>query len=141
MISTRVSVAVHILSLLEINKSGTNTSDYLASSVNTNPVVIRRIIGMLSKAGLVEVHPGVAGTRLAKELNEISLLDVYKAVQAVEENALFAIHEKPNPNCPVGRNIQNSLEPVFSLAQRSMEKVLDQVYLQDIVKEMAAEAQ
>ncbi|AWB44529.1 transcriptional regulator [Paenibacillus sp. CAA11] len=139
MISTRVSVAVHILSLLEVNKSGTNTSEYLASSVNTNPVVIRRITGMLNKAGLVDVRPGIAGAKLAKSLKDITLLDVYKAVQAVEENGLFAMHDKPNPACPVGRNIQSSLEPAFSAAQQAMENKLEQIVLADLVENMAEE--
>lgn len=60
-ISSRFSVAIHILSLLEINKDGISTSEYISGSVNTNPVVIRRIMGMLNKAGLVEVRTGLPG--------------------------------------------------------------------------------
>jgi len=67
-ISSRFSVAIHILSLLEISKDEICTSEYIAGSVNTNPVVIRRIMGMLSKAGLVEVRTGVAGAKLSRQL-------------------------------------------------------------------------
>lgn len=56
-ISSRFAVGVHILSLIEFNKDGVSASEYLAESVNTNPALIRKIIGMLKKAGLVEVHP------------------------------------------------------------------------------------
>lgn len=132
-ISSRFAVAIHALSLLELNKDGVNTSDYIASSVNTNPVVIRRILGRLSKAGIVQVRPGVAGTRLARPASELTLLDIYRAVEVVEEDALFSIHEKPNINCPVGKHIQESIEPVFSAAQRAMEQTLEKVCLQDIV--------
>lgn len=132
-ISSRFAVAIHALSLLELNKDGVNTSDYIASSVNTNPVVIRRILGRLSKAGIVQVRPGVAGTRLARSASELTLLDIYRAVEVVEEDALFSIHEKPNINCPVGKHIQESIEPVFSAAQRAMEQTLEKVCLQDIV--------
>lgn len=132
-ISSRFAVAIHALSLLELNKDGVNTSDFIASSVNTNPVVIRRILGMLNKAGIVQVRPGVAGTRLARSVSELTLLDIYRAVDVVEEDALFAIHDKPNPNCPVGKHIQESIEPVFSAAQHAMEQTLAKVSLEDIV--------
>ena len=69
-ISSRFSVGIHILSLIEFNKDGVSSSEYLAESVNTNPALIRKIIGMLKKAGLVEVHPGIAGTKPAKKLSE-----------------------------------------------------------------------
>ncbi|MEF2967184.1 Rrf2 family transcriptional regulator [Paenibacillus sp. M1] len=132
-ISSRFAVAIHVLSLLELNKEGVNTSEYIADSVNTNPVVIRRILGMLNKAGLVQVRPGVAGSKLNRLVTEITLLDIYRAVQVVEEDALFSVHDKPNPHCPVGRNIQASIEPVFSAAQTAMEHTLELVKLSDIV--------
>lgn len=139
-ISSRFAVAIHILTLLEFNKNGIDgisTSEYLAGSVNTNPVVIRRIIGMLSKAGLVEVKPGVPGSKLAKPLGEINLLDIYRAVNVVNQDALFAVHESPNPDCNVGRNIQSAIEPIFSMAQRAMEESLKHVYLKQIVDDIA----
>lgn len=136
-ISTRFAVAIHILSVLEMNKSGINTSEYIAESVNTNPVVIRRITGMLSKAGLVEVRPGVAGAKVKEEAERISLLDIYRAVHVVQENNLFAVHEHSNDKCPVGKHIQDAVVPVFSLAQNAMESVLQKVTLQDIVQSIA----
>ena len=136
-ISSRFSVGIHILALIEINKSGISTSEFLAGSVNTNPAVIRKIMGMLKTAGLVNVRPGVAGAELAKELSEITLFDVYKAVNVVQERELFTVHDNPNPECPVGRNIQNTIEPLFSSAQLAMEKVLKSVNLEDVVKDIA----
>ncbi|MFB5676657.1 Rrf2 family transcriptional regulator [Paenibacillus terreus] len=138
MISTRFAVAIHILSLLEYNKTGVNTSEFIASSVNTNPVVIRRIIGMLHKAGLVEVKAGVAGAKLLHSIDDITLLDVYRAVNVVEEDALFSVHESPNPDCPVGRNIQSSIVPVFSSVQRAMEEELRHVKLSEVVYDISA---
>ncbi|MNE44731.1 putative HTH-type transcriptional regulator YwnA [compost metagenome] len=52
----------------------------------------------------------------------------------MEEDALFAVHDKPNPDCPVGKHIQASIEPIFSTAQSAMEKSLERVTLQDIVQ-------
>lgn len=137
-ISSRFSVAIHILSLLEINKEHTNTSEFIAASVNTNPVVIRRITGMLNRAGLVEARPGVAGAKLAREASDITLLDIYNAVNVVNEDELFGIHESPNPECVVGRNIQAAIVPLFISAQKAMEKVLQDVSLQDIIQDISS---
>ena len=136
-ISSRFSVGIHILALIEINKSGISTSEFLAGSVNTNPAVIRKIMGMLKNAGLVKVRPGVAGAQLAKGLSDITLFDVYKAVNVVQEKELFNVHDNPNPECPVGRNIQNTIEPLFTAAQLAMEKVLRSLTLEDVVKDIA----
>lgn len=136
-ISSRFAVGIHILTLIELNKEQVTSSEFLASSVNTNPAVIRKLMGMLKKAGLIEVHPGIPGAKLAKELSDITLFDVYKAVNVVQEKELFSIHENPNPDCPVGRNIQNTIEQLFTAAQLAMEKVLMSLTLDDVVKDIA----
>ncbi|OIK16693.1 transcriptional regulator [Bacillus sp. MUM 116] len=133
-ISSRFAVGIHILTLIEINKDGVSTSEFLAGSVNTNPAVIRKIMGMLKNAGLVKVRPGIAGADLAKDLSDITLLDVYKAVNVVQEKELFSIHENPNPQCPVGRNIQNTIAPLLEIAQTALEKALGHVTIEDVVK-------
>ena len=135
-ISSRFAVGIHILSLIEINKDGVNSSEFIADSVNTNSALIRKIIGMLKKAGLVEVRPGIAGTKLAKERSHITLLDVYKAVHVVQENELFSVHEHANPKCVVGRNIQDTIIPILSTAQLALEKVLENITIEDIVKDI-----
>jgi len=138
-ISTRFAVAIHILTLIDSNKEGKSTSEWIAGSVNTHPVVIRRLTGMLHKAGLVDVRPGVAGAKLTRSAAEITLLQIYKAVNAVEEDSLFSVHEHPNPACPVGRNIAGAIVPVFSLAQKAMENVLHEVTLEQITQEIPGE--
>jgi DNA-binding IscR family transcriptional regulator len=132
-ISTRFSIAVHTLSLIAVSPQEC-TGDFIAGSVNTNPVVIRRIMGMLKKAGLVEVRPGVGGAALLKEPSRITLLDIYHAVDVTEENRLFRIHEKPNMNCPVGRNIELVLQKELEEAQRVMEKRLEQTTLAQLTE-------
>jgi len=139
-ISSRFAVAIHILSLLEVNKEGRNTSDFIASSVNTNPVVIRRIMSMLNKAGLVITNPGVAGAVLDRPMEQITLLEVYRAVQADHKEELFSVHENPNPQCAVGRNIQGALESTFLQAQKAMEDELSKVTLKHIVSQMIEES-
>ncbi|GAA4497451.1 Rrf2 family transcriptional regulator [Hymenobacter ginsengisoli] len=123
-ISSRFSVAVHVLTLLAVTPVGELlTSDRMAGSVNTNPVVIRRILGQLKKAGLVEVRAAAGGTYLRRAPADITLLDVYRAVEVVEGD-LFSIHDKPNPKCPVGRNIQVALDDTLRRAQAALEQQL-----------------
>lgn len=132
-ISSRFTVAVHILSLVTMENSTLCTSEWIAGSVNTNPVVIRRVMGKLKNAGLIQVRRGTGGATLHKPLAEITLLDVYRAVEVVEEGELFQFHEKPNPNCPVGANIQAVLELILNRAQDAMEKILDEVTMEELV--------
>jgi DNA-binding IscR family transcriptional regulator len=135
-ISSRFAVGVHILSLIEVNKREVNSSEFIARSVNTNPAVIRKIMGMLKNAGLIKVRPGIAGTELARELSDITLFDVYKAVNVVQENELFSVHENPNPDCPVGKHIQETIITLFSIAQLALEKALENVTIEDVVKDI-----
>lgn len=134
-ISSRFSIAVHILTLVSLSPMPC-TSDFIASSVNTNSVIIRRIIGKLKKAGLVQVKAGTGGTYLRKELDEITLLDVYKAVEVVENGELFNFHDHPNPVCPVGANIESVLRGSMLEAQAAMERELEQVTLKQLVMEL-----
>ncbi|MFW3612707.1 Rrf2 family transcriptional regulator [Staphylococcus caprae] len=132
-ISSRFTVAVHILSLVHIERNQTLTSAYIAGSVNTNSVVIRRLISKLKQAGFLETHQGSGGIQLLKPLTDITLLDVYRAVEVVEEGELFQMHEDTNINCVVGANIQSVLEIVLLRAQDAMEAVLANVTMDDIV--------
>ena len=132
-ISSRFTVAVHILSLVAIEQNELCTSEWIAESVNTNPVVIRRVIGKLRDAELVQVRRGVGGATLQKPLQEITLLDVYRAVEVVEEGELFQMHEKPNLNCPVGANIEVVLELILLRAQEAMESVLHEITMEELV--------
>lgn len=135
-ISSRLSVAIHILSVLSIGKDNVCTSELIAGSVNTNPVVIRRVIGMLKKAGLVNVNAGCGGAYLLKSIENITLLDIYKAVEVVKEGKLFQIHEEPNPKCIVGSNIEDVLENILIRAERAMEDVLQNVTMKNVVTDL-----
>ncbi|HBZ79401.1 MULTISPECIES: Rrf2 family transcriptional regulator [Brevibacillus] len=135
-ISSRFSIAVHILSLLSIDANSHHTSEWIAGSVNTNPVIIRRVLGQLKKAGLVNVRAGAGGASLAKELASITLLDIYRAVEVVEEGQLFHIHDQPNPACPVGANIQFVLELILLRAEHAMEAILQSVTMQELVSDL-----
>lgn len=131
-ISSRFSMAVHALSLIATNPAEC-TGDYIAGSVNTNPVVIRRIIGMLKKAGLVSVRPGIGGASLLKDPAQITLLDVYRAVNAAEDNHLFRIHENSNIACPVGQKIETVLRSEVEQAQLLLEQRLEQTSIAQLL--------
>ena len=133
-ISSRFSVAVHILVLLECGKNEIFTSEFIAGSVNTNPVVIIRIMGKLKEAGLIDVKSGTGGAHLLKAPEEISLYDVYKAGEVVSDGELFSIHENTNENCPVGAKIQVVREIFLLKAQEAMEMVLKEVSIKDILE-------
>ena len=105
--SSRFSTAVHILALLALESDRPLTSEYVASSVNTNPVVIRRLLRKLADAGLVASTPGsTGGSRLARDSRRITLQDVFSAVESGE---LFGEHsQQPNAKCPVGKHRRHS---------------------------------
>lgn len=133
-ISSRFTIAVHVLICIEMFKGEHKvTSDFLASSVNANPVVIRRLLLQLKGAGIVRVTRGSGGADTAKPLNEITLFDLYRAVECVDGGELFHFHENPNPLCPVGRNIHTVLDGRLETIQEAMEREMRSVTIQDIL--------
>lgn len=136
-ISSRFSIALHILACTEIYQDEHRiTSEFLAESVQSHPVVIRRIISQLKKTGLLEVGKGTAGARLAKPCEEISLLEVFEAVHAINNNRLFLIHTPFNTADPVGNIMHEVLDPRLLDIQRVLEKKLDKMTMADIVKDL-----
>lgn len=136
-ISSRFTIAIHMLICMEVFKQEYKiTSDFLASSINVNPVIIRRLLSQLKDAGLIEVKRGTGGAEILKPLEEITFLDVYRAVDCIEENTLFHFHENPNPNCPVGKNIHNILDDKLIRVQEAMEKELKSITLEDVMADL-----
>jgi Rrf2 family protein len=140
MISSRVAVAVHVLAYLAWKRHEAATSERIAASVNTNPVVVRRIVGALRNAGMVTVQPGVGGgALLARAPGDITLLDVYRAVEDGDD--LFSLHpQQPRRDCSVGGNIQAVLQGVFCRATAAMEEVLEGMTMEDVGREVMARA-
>ena len=136
-ISSRFTIAIHMLTCMEIFKNEYKiTSDFLAESIQVNPVIIRRILGQLKEAGLIEVKRGTGGAAITRPLEEITFLDVYRAVECIEENTLFHFHENPNLNCPVGGNIHHVLDDRLRRVQEAMERELEAITLADVVGDM-----
>lgn len=138
-ISSRFTIAIHIFACINtFEKDYKLTSDFLAGSINVNPVVIRRLLQQLKAAGLITVTRGSGGASIAKPLNEITFLDIYQAVECVENGELFHFHENPNPACPVGRNIHNVLDDKLYRVQKAMEDEMQKITLEDVIKDTRA---
>ena len=133
--SSRLSMAIHTLLVIDYFKNECKvTSDFIAGSVGANPVIIRNILGKLKGAGLVEVAAGRGGTSLLKSPENITLLEVFHAVEADEQ--LFHIHEHPNPECPIGRQINSILEDRLDNIKKVVERELDKLTLQSLLNEV-----
>ena len=71
--SSRLPIAVHVLLCIHTFDGAEKlTSDFLAGSVNVNPVIIRNTLGKLKAAGLVTVDAGIGGAHLAKEPKDMT---------------------------------------------------------------------
>lgn len=137
-ITSRFTVAVHtLLTIYYFGEKNKVTSDFIAQSVCVNPVVIRRTLLSLKAAGMVEVKAGSGGASIFKDLQDITLYDVYRAVDSVEGD-LFHFHENPNPACPVGRSIHAVLDTRLADAQAAMENELKKVPLSELAAELSA---
>lgn len=135
-ISSRFTLAVHIFICIDTFKDEYKvTSDFLAGSTNVNPVIIRKILSQLKSAGLVKVARGTGGATISRPLDEITFLDIYKAVECVGKGELFHFHENPNAQCPVGRNIHVILDDKLQRVQEAMEKELASITLEEVKRD------
>lgn len=134
--NTRFAVATHILTFLAYQDGQPATSELIGASVNTNPTFIRRLLTQLAKAGLTTSQLGAGGgALLAQPANTISLLDVYRAID--EEQQVFALHDAPNPKCPVGRNIDAVLKGRMLEAERALQAQLAKTTIADLAADIA----
>lgn len=136
----RFAFAVHVLSSLALHPEGAMNSDQLAQTVNTNPVVIRRLLLDLREAGLIETQRGPGGgARLSRSAQEISLAQIFGAVEG--EFRLFGEHpNEPAQNCCVGRGIKAVLEGVAAQAAQCVEQQYAATSLEDVVRQLRAES-
>lgn len=133
--SSRLPIAVHILLCIQqFDGQYKVTSNFLAGSVNVNPVIIRKTLGQLKAAGLVNIEAGVGGASLVRSAKDITLLDIFYAVEQQED--LFHFHENPNPNCPVGRNIHAVLGKQLLHVQKTMLEQLAAITLQSLIDDI-----
>ena len=135
--NSRMTIAVHALAWLALAQRQGHavlTSDQVAASVNTNPVIIRRSLGDLGRAGLVHVRHGAgAGWSLARPPEEITLLDIYDAVG--QESPFGMHHTEPNLECPVGKGIRPTLSRIYGDIDRVVGQELALVSVADVLRE------
>lgn len=130
-------MAVHVLAVLAYKEGDRVTSAFLAGSVNTNPVIIRRLLLSLQKARLIDTCKGAgAGSRLSRSPRRINMAEIYRSVEDSESFAKPA--RKPSDACPVGHCIRETLEKVFASAQGAMERDLEKTTLADVIAAVKA---
>lgn len=112
------------------------TSTFLAGSIGTSPVMVRTIMGMLKQAGIINSSKGKTGITLARPLEQITLLDLWRAVDQSDADSLFHFHESPCPQCPVGGNIHAALDGRLQAAQQALEDQLQRTTLADVEKDI-----
>jgi Rrf2 family protein len=135
--SCRFAIAVHVLAVLAYKSGERVTSDVLAASVNTNPVIIRRLLLALQRAKLVDTRKGAGfGSRLGRAPDRINLCEVFRAVEEAEPFGTPS--KKPNAACPVGNCIRDTLEKVFLSAQEALERDLEKTTLAGIIEKVKA---
>lgn len=137
--NSRFSIAIHVLTMLaQKGCDGRVKSEYIAKSVNTNPVVIRRLFCSLQEANLVVSQVGASGgTCLARPAEDIRLSEIYGAVASGD---IFSLHPKtPNQDCPIGKNIEAVLCGLQKEIDKSIEEKLAQYTLKDIIGMVEAE--
>ena len=132
-ISSRFTIALHIFACVEVfGDEYRITSDFLAGSINTNPVIIRKILTKLKSAGLITVARGTGGIEVIKPLKEITFYDVYVAIEPLENNELFNFHKNPNPEFPVGKNIHKLRDSKLETIQKAMENEMRKYTLESL---------
>ncbi|MFD9495187.1 Rrf2 family transcriptional regulator [Streptomyces sp. NPDC060005] len=136
-VNSRLTIGVHVLTWMSLDREQNDvaTSERIAGSVNTNPVVIRRCLGDLRRAGLVEAkRGGGAGWFLIREPEDITLLAVYLAV---ESGNLFGLHHSPpNDECPIGFGIQPALGRVYGVLEEQMQQELARTSIADVLRDV-----
>lgn len=133
-INTQYSLAIHILiSIAMFSDKVKVTSEIIANSTGTNPVIIRNIFGLLKKAGIINVRRGYAGAELAMNPSEITIFDIYNAVAPTSLENLIGIHKNPSPKCPVGCKIHDVLEEPYNDIREGIKDTMSKYTLADLV--------
>lgn len=139
--SSRLNLASHILLYLAAYQDKQKvTSEVLADTTGVNPVNIRKTLCLLKEAGLVQTKPGVGGTSLARDPKDITLADIFDAVED-KGTDLFPMHQNPNPNCPVGRTIKHVMDARIKVLETSMHQEMEHMTLEEMLEDMNREIQ
>lgn len=135
-VNTQFPVAFHALIMIACFKETRVTSEMVAGSAGCNAVTIRNIFRKLKKAGLLSVKPGTGGTALGRSSKDITLWDIYAAVESDKANEIFKIHSNTSADCPIGSNIQELLSPHIDSAVEAMKMELSKITLDQLIHEL-----
>jgi hypothetical protein len=139
-ISSKFTIAVHLLAVIDyLGDNEKVTSNILAKSIGSNPVIVRNVMGNLKESGIIDISQGKSGVLLTRKTNEITFYDVYKAVESVKEEGLFHFHENPNPECPIGSNIHKAMDIKLETIQQSMEEEMKKITIADVLSDIMKE--
>ncbi len=135
MVNQQFTFAVHILTMLAFARDKIVDSQTLAASVNTNPVVVRRLLLALRRARLIETHAGKhGGAKLQRKPGQITLLDVY---DAIEPRPVIAVNErKAFKHCAVSCNMKRIMSRVAGSADKAVRKHLAAITLTEVVRQI-----
>lgn len=130
MISGKFAITVHILTLLSKFSNEYLSSEFIAGSVNVNAVLVRKEIANLRKNNLVESKEGKnGGTRLLKAASKITMEEIFKLT--FDEITLGFSKNEPNPNCPVGKQINKNLDQLYKDINSTINAQLSTISLED----------
>ncbi|WP_283679702.1 Rrf2 family transcriptional regulator [Lentilactobacillus sp. Marseille-Q4993] len=129
--SHKLSDAVHILAFIEINQGGNLSSQTIASSIESNPSLIRRMMSELSQAGLITTQAGKSSPKLSRSAKDISLLDIYQIIEG--STPILHVDDATNPDCVIGANIQDTLTKAYEQVQNAANNEMHKISLQSII--------
>ena len=133
-ISIKCSVAVHCLIFIHVAKGIAKvTSNLLAQSTGSNPVVIRNILSALKKAGLIAVPRGTGGAELCADPSQITLYQIYSALEPDGVTSIIGIHPCDGRPCPVAQNIRKVLEPPYHKIENAVKTAMEEITLQSMI--------
>jgi len=134
MISGKFAITLHILTLLSKHPEDYLSSEYIAGSLNMNPVLVRKEIANLKKHSIVDSKEGKnGGTKLGKSARAITLEDIF--CMTFEKITLGFCKNEPNPACPVGNKINSSLETLYYDINSKISKQLRGISLHEFTKD------
>jgi len=134
--NTRLASAVHIMAFVACGGDEGTTSEAIAKSLRTNPVVVRKILKLLEREGLVAIRQGRhGGVSLRHRASRITLGQIYKAVES--ESGIFAVRRKLHDGCVVACAMKRTLGPIFSDANDAVERALGKTSLAELVRGVA----
>lgn len=131
-ISTKCSIALHLLIVIEVFKNKKWTSEILGKSSGCNPAMIRSLLGKLKKAGIISINRGTGGATLIVDPLMTTIWDVYKAVDD-DLGELVGLHPNPLQECPVGAKIYELLDKPYKNIVDSVKESMMSCTLKELI--------